>query len=508
VKNIDRRDFLKKSGTGLMIASASTLWYDLLFSGKLPTSSSLFEERFGISKEDMKKILSIALSKGGQFSELFFEYRINNVILMEEEIIKETGEHITLGVGIRVLKNEQTGYGYTNELSFNKMKETALTAAAIASGGKTIHPADLTVKKVSHQYYDMNQSLHSMELDQKIDLVKAAHAGAKEYDSRISKVFARLADEIQYVTIMNSEGLFVSDIRPQNRIMVKSTAEQNGRRNTSTYGVCGGRVGLAYYQNIKTPKQIGQESAEEAITLLSADDAPAGEQTVVLGSEGSGVLVHEAIGHPLEADANWKKTSIMSDKMGQMVANPIVTIVDDATIPHYRGTLNIDDEGTETQPVTLIEKGKLVNYMHDILSSRLMHTQSNGHGRRASYRYNPIPRMNNTLLIKGNSTPEEVIQSVKKGFYAKTFTGGMVSDSGKFTFSVNTGFLIENGKLTRPLKNATLVGTNVQILNDVDMIADDMGFFLGTCGKDGQGVAALCGTPTLRIQKMTVGGRA
>ncbi len=491
-----------------MVVSTSALWSDLLFAGKLPPASSFFEERFGIQKEDMQKILSIALSKGGQFSELFFEYRINNVIRMEEEIVKETGEHITLGVGIRVLKDDQTGYGYTNELTFEKMKQTALTAAAIASGGKIQQAADLTVKKFDYQYYDMRDLLNNLKLDQKIDLVKDAHTGAKDYDSRITKVFARLTDEIQYVTVMNREGLFISDVRPQTRILVRSTAEEGSRRNTSTYSAGGGRVGLDYYRSVKTPKEIGRESAEEAIILLSADDAPAGEQTVVLGSEGSGVLVHEAIGHPLEADANWRKTSIMSDKMGQMVANPIVTIYDDATIPYYRGTLNIDDEGTETQPVTLIENGKLVNYMHDLLSSRLMHTRSNGHGRRESYRYNPIPRMNNTMLAKGSSTPEEIIGSVQKGFYAKSFTGGMVSDAGKFTFSVNLGYLIEDGKLTRPLKNATLVGTNIQILNDVDMIANDTGYFLGTCGKEGQGVAVVCGTPTLRIKKMTVGGRA
>jgi len=508
VNKINRRDFLKKSGTGLVLVSTSTLWHDLLFAGKLPPpSSSFFEERFGISREEMKKILNAALSKGGQFSELFFEYRINNVIRMEEDIIKETGEHITLGVGVRVLKDDQTGYGYTNELTFDKMRQTALTAAAIASSSGKIQAADLTDKKIDHQVYDLKQPLYNLKLDQKINLVREAHDGAKEFDSRITKVFARLADEIQYVTIINSEGLIISDVRPQTRILVKSSAEQGDVRTTGSYSAGGGRVGLDYYQSVKTPRQIGRESAEEAVTLLSAIDASAGEQPVVLGNEGAGVLIHEAIGHPLEADANWRKTSIMWDKLGQKVANEIVTIYDDATIPHFRGSLNIDDEGTLTENVPLIENGKLVGYLQDRLSSKLMNMKANGHGRRASYRDIPIPRMNNTMLAKGDSNPENVIQSVKKGFYAKTFTGGMVSDSGKFTFSVSLGYLIEDGKLTRPVKNATLIGTNVQILTEVDMIADDMGYFLGTCGKDGQSAPVVAGTPTLRIKQMTVGGR-
>ncbi len=505
---IDRRDFLKKSGAGLMaVAATSNLWHDLLFAGKIPKPSSVFfEEHFGVSREDMRKILQIALSKGGDFSELFFEYRIVNSVRMEEDIVKESSEYIDLGVGIRVIKGEQTGYGYTNDLKFEKMKQAALTAAAIASSSKGVVIKGLEEKTIRHQTYDLERPIHTMKIDSKIDLVKRAYSTAQKYNTKVTKVQAYLVDEIQYVTIANSEGLLISDARPQVRLMAISTAEDGKNRNTGFYSG-GGRVGLGYFETERTPEFIGQKASEEAVTLLSAIDPIAGEQPVVLSSGQSGVMIHEAVGHPLEADGNRKKTSIMWDKMNKMVAQPIVTIYDDPTIPHYRGSINIDDEGVNTIKTPLIEKGRLVGYLQDRLSAKLMGMKTNGHGRRQNYQYNPIPRMCNTILARGDSDPEEIIKSVKKGFYAVTYQGGQVQDSGKFTFSVNMGYLIEDGRLTRPVKNATLIGTNVQILNEVTMIGNDMGFFLGTCGKEGQSVPVTAGTPTLKIRKMTVGGR-
>jgi TldD protein len=507
VIEMDRRDFLKKGGIGLVAAASSTLWSDLLSAGKIPpASSSFFGERFGVTTEDIKKILEIALTKGGDFSELFFEYRVSNSVRMEEDIIKQSSENIILGVGIRVLKDEKTGYGYSNDLTFDKMKQTALTAAAIASSSGKTPALDLKENNLRHQVYDLNHPLHSLKLDSKIDLVKDAYSAAKKYDTKISKVQAYLTDEIQYVTIANSKGLLVSDARPQVRLIAIATADDGKNRNTGFYSG-GGRIGLGYFKTERTPEHIGKKAAEEAVILLSAVDAKAGEQPVVLGAGQSGVMIHEAVGHPLEADGTWKKTSIMWDKLGKMVANPIVTIYDDPTIPHYRGSLNIDDEGVETGSTPLIEKGKLVGYIQDRLSAKMLKTKPNGHGRRQTYQHNPIPRMGNTVLSKGESDPKEIIRSVKKGFYAVSYQGGQVQDSGKFTFSVNMGYLIENGKLTKPVKNATLIGTNVQILNEVSMIGNDMGYFLGTCGKEGQSAPVTAGTPTLKIKKMTVGGQ-
>jgi TldD protein len=509
MSGINRRDFLRKSGAGLAVGITSGLWSDLLAAGEVPVQSqTLFQDRFGVSREDMKKILEIALSKGGDFSELFFEYKISNSVRMEEDIIRESSEDILLGVGLRVLKGDQTGYGYTSELTMESMKKTALTAAAIAAGGGGTTPVTpLSVKESGHQVYDMSAPFTDVKLGGKIALVKEGYGAAQSYDKRITKVQAVLLDQIQYVTIANSEGLLVSDVRPMAIMYVSTTAEENGTRNTG-FKSSGGRVGLSHFTDVETPTLVGRKSAEEAITLLGAIDPPAGEQPVVLSSYQSGVMIHEAVGHPLEADANRKKTSIMWDKLGKQIANPIVTIYDDPTIPYFRGSLNVDDEGTETKKTMLIEKGKLVGYLQDRLSARVMGMELNGHGRRESYKNNPVPRMANTVLGKGDANPEDIIKSVKKGFYAVTYQGGQVSDAGKFTFSVNMGYLIEDGKLTKPVKNATLIGTNVQILNEVEMIGNDTDFFLGTCGKDGQSAAVTAGTPTLKIRTMTVGGRS
>jgi TldD protein len=507
LKTCNRRDFLKKSGTGLMAAAASSLMTDLVFNGRaVAAPSSLFQDRFGVSAGDMKKILSIALSKGGDFSELYLEYRISNSVRMEEEIIKESSENVSLGAGVRVLKGDQTGYGYTSDLSFDKMKETALIAAAIASSGARVPAAAWKSAPAPAQHYDMKRPLSGAAMAVKIDMVRQAYAAAQQFDRRITKIQSSLSDEIQHVTVANSEGLLASDTRPQVRLSVRATAEEGDKRNSGFFSG-GGRVGLSYFEVERTPSEIGKKAAEEAVALLSAVDPPAGEQPVVLDSGQSGVMIHEAVGHPLEADGNRKKTSIMWDKLGKTVACPLVTIFDDPTLPGARGSLNVDDEGTVPRNTVLIEKGRLVGYLQDRLSAGLMHMESNGHGRRESYENNPIPRMANTCLARGESDPGDIIRSVKKGFFAVSYQGGMVQDTGKFTFSVNMGYLIEDGKLTRPVKNATLIGTNVQILNEIEMVGNDMGFFLGTCGKDGQSAAVSAGTPTLKIRQMTVGGR-
>ncbi|MCX7736046.1 MAG: TldD/PmbA family protein [Candidatus Kapabacteria bacterium] len=465
-----------------------------------------FFDKIRLSKEELTKLLSIALEKGGDFSEIFIEYRFNNSVTIEEDIVKSSSRNISIGAGIRVLNGEQTGYAFTNDLSYDKLKKVAITAGSIANSIKTNSAVNLNEQSSKNQFYSTHNLVTELDLNKKINLVRSAYDAALNYDKRIVKVSSTLADEVQFALICNSNGIFITDIRPQTRLMVVSTAEENKIRDTG-FENAGGRVGVDFFETDKRPEEIGRLASEEAINLLSAGDSPAGEMTVVLGGGQSGVLIHEAVGHPLEADGAWKKTSIMSGKLGEMVANPLITIYDDATIPSYRGSLNVDDEGTETEPVLLIEKGKLVAYMNDLLSSRIMKHKPNGHGRRESYRFSPIPRMNNTVLEKGDNTAEEIIKSVKKGFYAKSFQGGMVNSTGKFTFSVNLGYLIENGQLAKPVKNATLIGSNFEILQNIDMIGNDTGFFLGTCGKDGQSVPVTCGTPTVRISKMTVGGK-
>lgn len=506
--NIKRREFIKQCGIGAGALLTANVWSQALFADPVKgLTAPDYQQIFGITKEEMKKLLEIALSKGGDFSDLFFEYRLSTSLTYEEDIVKSSSENITLGVGIRVLNNDQTGYAYTNDLTFDKIKQTCLTAAAIASGSSKYKVANFNDLKVNTKLYDLGEPLSKLGLDDKIKLIKQGYDAAKNYDKKITKVSSFIADEIQIVTIANSEGVFITDVRPQARLSVVANAEENGNKS-SGYKSAGGRIGYNFYKNESLPKNIGLEASKEAIILLEAKEAPGGEYPVVLKAGDSGVMIHEAVGHPLEGDSAWKKQTIMWDKVGEMVANPLLTIYDDATIPNYRGTMSVDDEGTKTENVVLIEKGKLIGFLNDKLAARMLKAKANGHGRRESYKNMPIPRMNNTVLANGTSEHDEILKDVKKGFYAISYQGGQVSNTGKFTFSVNLGYLIEDGKLTQPLKNCTLIGTNIQILKDVDMVGNDMGFFLGTCGKEGQSVPVTAGTPTLRIKKMTVGGVA
>lgn len=509
MERMERRTFLKLAGASVGAVVLSGLFYDQLFAGMiLKPGEELFASRFGVTKEIMKKVLEAALSKGGDFAELYFEYTLTNNVVMEDDIIRESAEDIALGVGIRVLNGKQTGFAYTSDLTPETMRRTALTAAAIAAAPAKVKAATIKPVAAGQQVYLMERPFADAPLGDRITLVQEAYAAAKSHDPRITKVVANLGDSLQCVTIVNSDGLMVSDVRPQVRLTTTAIAEENGKR-VNGRGNAGGRVGMTFYRTPgTTPKEIGTEAAREAIILLAAADPAPGEWPVVLGSKSSGVMVHEAVGHPLEADGAWQKTSIMWDKLGQMVADPMVTIYDDATIPHYRGSMNVDDEGTPTEKVVLIENGRLVNFLHDRLSARVLKLKANGHGRRQRFDNVPIPRMGNTVLAPGTASPADVIGSVKKGFFAETYAGGMVEGTGKFTFSVNLGYLIEDGKLTRPVKNATLIGTNLQILKEVEMIGSDMGFFLGTCGKSGQGAPVTAGTPTFKIRQMTVGGRS
>lgn len=509
VGGMGRREFLKLGGAGLGVVVTSGLLGDQLWAGEAAvTAADLFEQRFGISRQVMRKVLDAALSRGGDYADLFFEHKTSSSVSIEDDIVKESSEEITLGVGIRVLAGMQTGYGFTSELTMEAMQRAALTAAAIASSTTPGRCARLRPRRRAAQVYEMAEPLTTAPLGDKIVLVKEAYTEALSRDPRVSRATASLADELQLVAIATSEGLLVSDTRPQVRLVVRATAEEGASRATGSANG-GGRVGAAFYRRSgSTPKEIGKRAAAEAVTLLKASNATPGEQPVVLGPNHSGVMIHEAVGHPLEGDGAWRKTSIMWDRLGQTVASPLVTIYDDTTLPGLRGSLNMDDEGTPCGKAMLIERGVLVGYLHDRLSARMLKVKPNGHGRRESFTEMPIPRMGNTILASGQTPPEEILGSVKKGFYADTYQGGEVDDTGKFTFSVNLGYEIEDGKLTRPVKNATLIGTNVQVLKDVEMVGNDMGFFLGTCGKGGQWVPVTAGTPTVKIRQMTVGGRA
>ncbi len=467
-----------------------------------------YVDHFHLDPADLRKVLGLALSRGGDFAEIFMEYRTYDFVNMEEDIIKETAESISLGLGIRVLRGEQTGFGYTNDLALEKINDAALTAAAIASGKAKLKPRAPRERRLRANRYPVAVSADRASLAKKIDLVKEAYAAAQKFDGRIAKVKAGFQNSMQYVTILNSDGLFVRDARPMVKLVCVAIAEKDGKREFGFWGG-GGRVGMEYFRGVLKPRDIGDEAAREAVLLLEAADAPAGEMPIVLAPGHSGVLIHEAVGHLLEADFNRKKTSIFWNKMGKKVGSELVTIYDDPTIPAYRGSYNVDDEGTEPRKTLLIERGVVRGLLQDRLSAGIMRRPLTGHGRRQDYTNAPIPRMANTYIANGEHAPEEILRSVKKGFYVASLQGGQVEDSGKFTFSVSLGYLIEGGKLTAPVKQATLIGTNIDILKKIEMAGSDLAFGLqtGTCSKEGQDVPVNDGCPTLKISKMTVGGR-
>jgi TldD protein len=469
-----------------------------------------YVDHFGLSPADLRAVLGVALSSGGDFAEIFMEHRTHDFIDMEEDIIKETAEAVGLGLGIRVIKGDRTGFGYTNDLSLEKVRKTALTAAAIARGkaGAAPPPPVLRDRTKAKSLYAVRRPAHEAGLRGKIGLVREAYEAARNFDPRIVKVKAYYSDSLKHMCIANSEGLLVRDTRPMVKLVCVAISEKDGKRESGYWGG-GGRVGLEYFRDVLTPRRIGEEAAREAVLLLGAVDAPAGEMPIVLAPGHSGVLIHEAVGHLVEADFNRKRTSIFWNKMGKRIGSELVTIYDDPTIPSFRGSYNIDDEGTAPRKTLLIEKGVVRGLLQDRLSCRLMRGAAlTGHGRRQDYSHWPIPRMANTYIAAGGDEPGDIVRSVAKGFYVASLSGGQVEDSGKFTFSVSLGYLIEGGKLTAPVKQATLIGTNIDILKRIDRVGSDLSFGLqtGTCSKDGQDVPVTDGCPTLRIGKMTVGG--
>jgi TldD protein len=468
-----------------------------------------FEDHLGMDESARKKLLELALSRGGDFAEVYCEYRVYSFINMEEDIIKETAESVSLGLGVRAVSGEKTGYGYTNDPSPESRRSAALTAAAIADSGIKAAPLGFRETPASADRYPLLQPAHETSLQDKIDLVRRAYSSCRNADPKITKVRVLFQDQAQYVFVFNSDGRSARDARPMAKLVCTAVAEKAKRREFGFSGG-GGRVGFEYFGRTLPPEQIGREAAQEALLLLEAVEAPAGEMPVVLAPGHAGVLVHEAVGHLLEADFIRRRTSIFWDKLGKRVGSPLLTIYDDPTLPSFRGSYNIDDEGTPPSKTLLIDRGVVHSFLQDWLSARLMGLPLTGHARRQDYTCIPIPRMSNTYVERGQDDPEDILRSVAKGIYAEKFEGGQVEDSGKFTFSISAGFLIENGRLTAPIKQATLIGTNIDILQKIDRVGCDLSFGLqtGSCGKEGQEVPVTDGCPTIKISGMTVGGQA
>src|SRR6202522_2360764 len=468
-----------------------------------------FFEKFGITERLLERCLGEALAAGGDYADLYFESVTATSLGVDEQIVKSASQGTSAGCGIRVLSGERTGYAYTDNLSPERLLHAAKTAALIASG-----PAKQTVQGFVEapvaDLYPVPLGGFDLDLAARLELILRADRAARAYDPRIVQVRAGYSEELRRILIAASDGAFRSDAQPLCRLNVWVIAKE-GAVTTKGAAGGGGRAGLDQFDGSKSPENLASEAARGAILQLGAVAAPAGEMEVVLGPGWPGILLHEAVGHGLEADFNRKKTSAFAGLIGKRVASEKCTVVDNGTMPWRRGSLNVDDEGSPTQETVLIENGILKGYLSDKLSARLMGIADTGNGRRESYQHIPMPRMTNTYMLSGEDSPEDILRSVKRGLYAVNFGGGQVDiTSGKFVFSASEAYLIEDGRVTAPVKGATLIGNGPDALTRVEMVGNDMALDpgIGTCGKSGQGVPVGVGQPTLKLSGLTVGGTA
>ena len=454
-----------------------------------------------------KSLLSIALSRGGDFAELFFEHRTNSAIQWEDQRVKSASRNVAQGVGIRVVKGDAIGYAYTESLDMEAMRRAAETASRIGTDVERPAPMDATPYLTTASFYSTSDPLTDEPAVRKVALLERADRAARAYDPSIARLDASIGDELKYVMVARSDGKVVGDIQPLIRFNV-SALSQNGQSRQVARTGGGGRLGIEYFERV-TPEELARDAARQAVLQQGAREAPAGTLPVVLAAGDSGVLLHEAVGHGLEADFNRKGTSNYSGRVGQPVASPLVTVVDDGTIADSRGSINVDDEGNVTTRNVLIEDGTLRGYLHDEVSARHFGVAPSGSGRRQTFKDYIMPRMTNTFMLPGQSTSEEIIRGVDRGIYAVSYSGGQVNISnGDFVFSVTEAYLIEGGKVTSPLKNVMLIGNGPDVLSKVTAVANDYQLSDGrwTCGKDGQSVPVGVGMPTVLVSGITVGG--
>jgi TldD protein len=474
---------------------------------------SFFFQKFGLDEGILEKGLGWALGKSIDYADLYFEYRVSESIQLEESLVKKASRAVSQGAGVRAQSAAQTGYGFSDEITVENLQIAARTARAIAGQGG--EPRSVSIGRPhapARDLYPVPRSPADVALPEKVSLLDRVDQIARAYDPRVRNVLASVASEHKLVMVVGSDGTLVADVQPLVRLQVTCIAEENGRRQVGSYGG-GGRVPFEWLL-AEDPRgarweRFVREAARQAILNLGAVEAPAGPMDVVLGPGWPGILLHEAIGHGLEGDFNRKKSSAFSGRIGERVASELCTVIDDGTIRDRRGSLNVDDEGTPTQRTVLIENGILRGYLQDRLNARLMGMSPTGNGRRESYAYIPMPRMTNTFMLAGQDDPREILRSVKRGLYAVSFGGGEVDiTSGKFVFSASEAYLIEDGRIGAPVKDATLIGNGPDVLTRVSRVGNDLSLDegVGTCGKDGQNVPVGVGLPTIRIDGITVGG--
>ena len=502
-KPMERRDFLKTGG----VAIAGAVLLPHLIESCAPNSrTKRMMNYFGVSESDLKRVVGTALERGGDYADLFFEHTFGNHLSLQDGEVNQASSNIEYGMGVRVVKGDQTGYAYVENITLEEMLKAARTASRIAQGGATMKAFDVT-EKTFHNYYPVIRAWEKVSVTERRPYVQKLNDRCFALSGKVSKVMASLSDETSYTLFYNSEGSLCSDYKPMVSLSAYCIMEDNGRtenfRSTRSY-----RKGREFLTD-GVIEEIAREAVEGAARMFLAVKPKGGELSVVMAAGGSGILLHEAIGHAFEADFNRKNISIFSDMLGKKICDNNINIVDDGTIVGNRGSINFDDEGVMSQRTYIVTEGILTNYLHDRISAKHYGIASTGNGRRESFRHSPIPRMRCTYMENGELSEEEIIAEVKNGIYAQNFTNGQVQiGAGDFTFFVKSGYLIENGKLTQPIKDVNIIGNGPKALVDVTMVANNLTIDNGawTCGKDGQGAPVTMGLPSVLVRKLTVGG--
>jgi len=508
MKAITRRSFLKNTGAATGAIALGTALQGGWLSCSKAQAAGYFETEFGITDNLCQKTLAKALSKGGDFGELYFEHTISNWVMLEDGKVNRAYGDVALGVGIRTVKGDQVGYGFTQELTEESMLAAAATAATIADSNPN-KPAGKFVAPKLKNYYPLKDLLTTVPLESKLPLVQTIDEKCHALSPLIAKVNVRFHDQQKRIMVVTSEGTKAEDIQPKTYLAAFVVAEKDGQREQA-YWNYGGRRDFSFY----TPEivdDIAKKAVDKAVILFDAVQPPAGEMPVALGPGVTGILLHEAIGHGMEADFNRKNMSTFSTMIGKKVAEPFVNIMDDATNPNLAGSINVDDEGTPGQKTVLVQDGILTSYMHDKISAKHYNIDPTGNGRRQSYQHYIQPRMRNTYMEAGPATKEDVIKAIKKGIYVEDVSNGEVKiGEGDFAFFVSQGKMIEDGKITAPIKDVNIMGNGPKMLANITMLADDFEMNkggTGQCGKGGQGVPCGFGQPTCLVKSMTVGGR-
>ncbi|MGZ5472550.1 MAG: TldD/PmbA family protein, partial [Thermoanaerobaculia bacterium] len=447
--------------------------------------------------------------KGGDYADVFFQHRVTNNLGLEDGAVNRASANVGLGVGVRVLKGDQTGYGFTEDLTTEGLRRAALTAAAIADGPAKDAPVRFRVMSQKPNRYPIKVKWDDVRPQQKLAMLNSLNDKTFKADPRVKKVNMGFMDQGSVILIADSTGRIVEDAQPMTTMYLSVVAEQDGRRETNSVNRAA-RSDLGYYTPERLDKMV-RDVVDKTVILFDAVQPPAGEMPVVMAAGAAGILLHEAIGHGMEADFNRKNVSIFSDKIGRAVAKPFVSIVDEGTQEAARGAINVDDEGNPVGRTMLVENGTLTSYLHDSISAKHYGVKPTGNGRRQGYEHAPMPRMRSTYMLPGPHKRDEIVASVKKGVFCELFSNGQVNiGAGDFTFYVKNGYLIEDGKLTKPIKDVNIIGNGPKVLELIDMVADDLKIDEGgwTCGKDGQFVPVSQGLPTVRVSSITVGGRA